>query len=181
MSSPKPGGPEAATGWHDRSEDAPPFWLHRVEDAALALLLTGLIVLASLQIVLRNFFDAGIAWAEPVLRLMVLWLGLLGAMAASRSDRHVSIDALSRVLPPRGRRLAHLLTSAFTAGVAGLLAFHSARFVLDEREFGTIAFAGLPAWIAELVLPFAFGVIALRHAMRLLEDLKAPRDEGGEA
>ena len=38
-------------------------FLHRAEDAALALLLGAMVVLAPLQIFLRLFFDAGLPWA----------------------------------------------------------------------------------------------------------------------
>ena len=50
--------------------------LHRVEDILLALLLTAMIGLAALQILLRNLFNLGLAWADPTLRLLVLWVAL---------------------------------------------------------------------------------------------------------
>ena len=55
--------------------------LHRAEDAVLALLLGATIVLASLQILLRGIFGTGIGWVDPLVRVLVLWLGLLGALA----------------------------------------------------------------------------------------------------
>ena len=140
--------------------------LHRLENGALVLLLGIMIVLAPVQILLRNFFDADLAWGDALLRLLVLWVGLLGALMASRNDRHIGIDVLSRVLPGRAQGAAHLLTSAFTAIVAALVAYHGGRLVASELEFGTIAFASVPAWAAQSIIPFAFGLIAVRHALR---------------
>ena len=60
--------------------------LHRAEDALLVILLTAMIVLACTQILLRNFFDSGIVWIDPLLRVMVLWLGLVGATVATRHN-----------------------------------------------------------------------------------------------
>ena len=140
--------------------------LHRLEDGALALLLGIMIVLAPVQILLRNFFDADLAWGDALLRLLVLWVGLLGALMASRTDRHIGIDVLSRLLPGRAEGAARVLTSAFTAAIAALVAYHGGRLVASEFEFGTIAFASVPAWAAQAIIPFAFGLIAVRHALR---------------
>ncbi|TNF86538.1 MAG: TRAP transporter small permease subunit, partial [Gammaproteobacteria bacterium] len=70
--------------------------LHRAEDALLVILLTAMIVLACTQILLRNFFDSGIVWIDPLLRVMVLWIGLVGATVATRHNKHIRIDLLSR-------------------------------------------------------------------------------------
>lgn len=147
--------------------------LQRVEDGLLTGLLGLAIVLAPLQIALRNFFDASIAWGEPALRMLVLWIGLLGALAASREGRQISVDAVSRVLPARANLAVRMVTSAFTAVVSGCIAFHAARFVRGEYEFGTTALAGLPAWIFEAVIPFAFGAIALRYAISVVRDARS--------
>lgn len=147
--------------------------LQRVEDGLLTGLLGLAIVLAPLQIALRNFFDTSIAWGEPALRMLVLWIGLLGALAASREHRQISVDAVSRVLPPRANLAVRALTSAFTAAVSGCIAFHAARFVRSEYEFETTALAGLPAWIFEAIIPLAFGAIALRYALSVVRDARS--------
>ena len=46
--------------------------LYRAEDALLALLLTGMILLAAAQILSRNLFSFGLVWGEPLLRALVL-------------------------------------------------------------------------------------------------------------
>lgn len=139
--------------------------LHRAEDAALALLLTSMIVLAPLQIALRIFFDSAISWGDPALRALVLWVGLLGALAATRGNRHITIDVVSQFLPARINAAVRALTSAFAVGVCGVVAYHGWRFVSEEREFESIAFAEIPAWTIEAVIPFAFGLMALRFAI----------------
>ena len=154
--------------------------LHKVEDIFLALLLGAMVVLAPLQIFLRNFFDAGIVWVDPLLRVLVLWVGLMGAVAASRADRHIRIDAASRLLPPRLAGLLAALTSSVTAVVAGIVAFHSMRFVAAEWEYESTAFSGIPAWMFEVVIPAAFTFIALRYCLRTFTQLKALLDSRGQ-
>ncbi|MBE0616658.1 MAG: TRAP transporter small permease [Proteobacteria bacterium] len=142
------------------------FWLRVLrltEDTLLALLLATMVLLASGQILLRNVFEAGLLWADPVLRALVLWVGLLGALVASRENRHISIDVLSRLLPPRIREVAQAVTNVFTAGVSAVVAYHAVRFAASDYAAGTKAFAGVPSWIVESIVPFAFAVIALRY------------------
>ncbi|MET0084051.1 MAG: TRAP transporter small permease [Sedimenticola sp.] len=145
-----------------------------LEDSLLVLLLSAMILLASSQILMRNAWDMGQFWIDPLLRLLVLWLGLLGAMAATRESRHISIDIVSHHLPPQVRAAVHLVTDLFAAAVCALLAYHAARFVLFEREDGTLLFLSIPAWVGELVLPIGFGIMALRF---LLNGLLGHKEE----
>jgi TRAP-type C4-dicarboxylate transport system permease small subunit len=134
-----------------------------VEDAILIVLLTAMIGLAVAQILLRNFFESGIAWADPLLRALVLWIGLTGALVATRLDNHISINVLNRYLTPRAKLLARVFVDFFTAAVCGVVAYHATRLVVLEYGSGTIAFEPVPAWLVELVIPVAFGVMAVRY------------------
>lgn len=127
-----------------------------------------MIVIASAQIVLRNLFDASLAWGDPLLRMGVLWVGLLGALAASRANEQITVDVLSRWLTGRLHSAASVVASFFTATVAGVLAYHAGRFVAFDREAGVRGVAELPAWLFESVMPFAFGMIAVRYLLHTL-------------
>jgi TRAP-type C4-dicarboxylate transport system permease small subunit len=159
--------------------------LHRLEDAVLALLLATLILLASLQIGLRSLLGTGLPWIDPTLRVLVLWLGMLGAVAASRDGSHISIDVLSRLLPARGRAAVTAGTALFTAVVCAIVAWHGGRFVASEFEYASAAFSGIPAWTLEAIIPFAFGAIALRYGRLALQEahraLRPPAEDGGSA
>jgi C4-dicarboxylate transporter DctQ subunit len=146
-------------------------WLHRLEDWILSLLLLGMILLACLQIFLRNMFDSGLVWADPLLSIALLWLSLLGALAASRYDKHLAIDVITHWAPAQLRFLVKIVTSAFTAAICLVLAFYAAGFVLEEYRYGTTAVAGLPAWWFELVIPVTFALMGLRYAIQVLQRL----------
>jgi len=146
--------------------------IHKIEDGLLATLLIAMLLLASSQIFLRNFLDIGIAWADPLLRIMVLWLGLLGALAASRDNKHITIDVLTRIMPPRARHATRIFTSLFTALVTGIIAYHSVRFVIIEYQAGNIALSGIPAWQFEIIIPIAFSLISLRYVIHFILRLR---------
>ena len=128
----------------------------------LFFLLTA-IFLASAQILLRNFFDSGIVWADSALRILVLWIGMIGAMFASRNKKHIRIDVLSHYLPYKLRDNIWRFTEIVTAFVCGLAAYFSIEFIKYEYEDGLIAFANVPVWVCELIIPIAFIIMALRY------------------
>ncbi len=146
--------------------------IHRIEDGIIALLLFAMILIATSQIFLRNLFDSGIIWADPLLRIMVLWLGLLGALAATRENKHITIDLLTRFLTETARIFSKSFASLFSLIVTGLLAYHSARFVMMEYESQSKVITDIPAWIIELILPFAFGLMSLRFTLHFIISLR---------
>lgn len=147
-------------------------WAGWFEDGVLVTLLAVMVLLAAAQIVLRNLFDVGLLWVDPALRLLVLWVGMLGAVAATRDDRQITVDAVSRFLPTRARTAVRAVTDLFATGVSGVLTWHAARLVFDERAAATTTFAGLPVWVAQLVLPVAFGVITARYMVLAFTHLR---------
>jgi C4-dicarboxylate transporter, DctQ subunit len=149
--------------------------LHRLEDAALISALASMLTLAIVQIVLRNFFDSGFLWAESFLRILVLWVAILGAMVATREDNHINIDALSRYIPRKLQPLARFLTSLFAAAICATVAWYSFVFVQYEYQDKTVAFANVPTWACQSIMPFGFSVMALRFLLNAIVSLLGRR------
>jgi TRAP-type C4-dicarboxylate transport system permease small subunit len=146
-------------------------FIHRFEDSVLAILLVAMILLASAQIVLRNVFEISIVWADPLLRIMVLWAALIGALAASRENKHITIDLLTRVMNETARRITRIFTSLFTAVVTGLVAYHAGRFVVMEYETRNLVL-GIPAWIFEAIIPAVFALMAIRYVIHFVQSIQ---------
>jgi TRAP-type C4-dicarboxylate transport system permease small subunit len=134
-----------------------------VEDALLLVILIGMIFLAGAQIFLRNFFDTGFFWGDEMLRLLVLWITVAGGLAASRTDKHISIAVLDRFLPPKLHMVTKVIIDLFTMFICALFAWHSARFVLSSYEFGDMLMRTIPAWTLQIILPTGFFLMAFRH------------------
>jgi TRAP-type C4-dicarboxylate transport system permease small subunit len=154
-------------------------WWNRVDRAArnletwlIVIILGGLILLGAAQIVLRNFFSIGFAWGDGLARLAVLWLGLLGALAASREGRHITMGALARALPAPLRKAAGVAADAFGAVVSGALAWAAWAFVADSREFGDTLLGDLPAWWFQSIMPGAFALIAWQFVVQAVKRLR---------
>lgn len=142
--------------------------LHRIEDTLLVTILLAMVTLAFSQIVMRNFLGTGNIWLDPLLRVLVLWVGLLGALVATRQNKQISVDVLTRFLPERLKTISDIITRTFAAIISAIIAWHSFLFLIDEWNSGAMAFASVPAWLPESIIPIGFAVIALRYAFQVL-------------
>jgi len=142
--------------------------LHALEAAFLAMLLAAMLALSFVQIVLRNIVHTGWVWVDPVLRHLLLWIGFVGAMLATRMNQHINVDAVSRTLGPRTRRWTLVGTSVAAAVVCLFLAEACRAFMADEAGAGTSGVLGVPVWGLIAVMPVALWIMSvrfLRHAL----------------
>lgn len=149
--------------------------LHRLENSVLIATLVSMLAIALMQIFLRNFFDTGIYWAESLLRIMVLWVGVLGAMVATRENHHISVDVISRYISGAKRKVAALISNIFAAGVCGVIAWYALKLVTFEYEDNTVAFGEVPMWLCQAILPFGFAVMSIRFVINAVKEIMAER------
>ena len=135
------------------------------ENTVLVLLLTAMIVLAVGQIVLREIFDTGIIWSDEVVKLLVLWIAMLGSIAASRDDRHLRIDVLSHLLSEKMLSVTRLVVETFAAVICAVVAWHAYRWLQIELEYQDTVLIDFPAWLAHGIVPVAFVLMAYRFAL----------------
>lgn len=131
------------------------------------MLLCAMIGMAAWQVIARAAFDGGAHWGDAFVRVMVLWIAMLGAMVAARSDDHIRIDLMSKFLPESAQKPVQRITSLLTALVLGVFAWYSFQFVQLEYEDGVIAFGAVPAWMCEAIMPFGASVMALRYLLHV--------------
>jgi tripartite ATP-independent transporter DctM subunit len=95
-----------------------------------------------------------------------MWVGMLGAAIAAREGKLLSL-ATGEFLPkgPIGNA-AHVLSAIIGSLVATMFATGGVALVKSDKLAGDVIAIGLPVWISDLVLPFAFGLIALRIVWR---------------
>jgi len=142
--------------------------LLRLEENLLVIILLSTIIFAVAQIFLRNFFHSGIPWGDSLVRILVLWLGLIGAMIASRDHRHIKIDIISRHLTAANQLRLRRFTDLVTAIVCFIVAWYAFTFVQIEYQDGMQAFENVPVWLTEAIIPFGFFIMAVRFLLSAL-------------
>jgi C4-dicarboxylate transporter DctM subunit len=143
-----------------------PTVLARLEDLVASLALLVMVVLPLAEIVTRRAFSRGIPGSGPIVQHLTLWVGFLGAAIAARDGKLLALA--TGTFLPQGiwRRTADIFAAAFGAFAAVVLAWGAWQMVMIEREAGTNIGADIQAWVAQLVLPISFALIAVRVVWR---------------
>jgi C4-dicarboxylate transporter DctQ subunit len=142
-----------------------------IETGMLVLMLSTMMIVAVGQIIMREVFDTGLGWADELVRLMVLWLAMVGSIAACRDNRHIRIDALSHIMPDGLVKIFRILVDAFAAIVCAILAVQAWRYLQIEAEYEFTVLIDTPAWIAHAVMPISFALIACRFLVDVLRQV----------
>lgn len=159
--------------------------IDRIETILVVIFLSAMMILAFLQIFLRNVFTTGLAWGDVIVRNLVLWIGFIGATLATREGKHINIDVISRSLPPSMRIFVEFGIHLFSSFICGLLTYASLKFIKNEAQMGTTTLLGISIWVLEIILPVTFGLMAFRFALYSMKSLSRmkisnPLDRGGK-
>jgi len=141
-------------------------WHHallKMESFLLVSLFLTMLITSVTQIILRNLFDMGIVWADTFLRISVLWLGLMGALVASRTNNHISMNLGQKYLSDHNQIRVKIILYFFTAAICFIISWFGSNLVLMEYEEAGLAFAYIPIWVTVLIIPIAFVIMGLRY------------------
>jgi len=120
-----------------------------------------MVVLPLGEIVLRQF-GSGLPGSGSLTQHLTLWVCFLGAALAAADGKLLALSTGQFLPEGRIRNVARIFSSATAAAVAALLCAAGIELVQVEKMAGTMVTGWLPAWIAQLVMPLSFALIALR-------------------
>ena len=99
--------------------------LARGEAAIAGTVLLLMILVAAAQAALRNLTNLDFSWANLVLEHMewadsflqkgTLWLAFFGASLSTFDEKHIAIDVVPRLSPPRAKQFFRAIVSTFSA------------------------------------------------------------------
>ncbi len=72
--------------------------------------LGGMTLLITIQVVLRNLFNAPLAWSEELARYLFIWMTFIAGYLGARQNKHIGVAALQNALPPLGGRILRFLS-----------------------------------------------------------------------
>jgi TRAP-type C4-dicarboxylate transport system permease small subunit len=125
------------------------------------------------QVVLRYVFNDPLDWSEEMARIVFIYLAFIGIGAAFGRRRHMSIDALVVLLPPRIKRAVEFavvgIASAFLVAVIMLTARSMAE--LHRMDITTPALE-YPMPLVYLVIPLGLSALIAQMWMDLFKERK---------
>ena len=138
--------------------------IHKTEELLASVSLALMMLLPLAEIVIRPFIAGGIPGSIPFVEHLTLWVGFIGACVAARSGKLIALATATFIPEGIFRTVTRTFSAAVGAMVSSLLAWAALDVVAIEMEFGREIALGIPSWMFQLVLPFAFGCIAWRLA-----------------
>jgi len=154
--------------------------LARFEGWLIIALLSLMAGLTFVQVCLRGLFIKAhvqwandlmgyLDWSEPFVRLLVLWLTLLGASLVTTENKHIKIDLFSSILPRKWLPVRELIIAVVCVLICTIMSYVCTGYVKMEMEFGGVMFLNLPNWICQLILPVGFALLTFRFLLRATE------------
>jgi len=125
-----------------------------------------MVIVAAAELAARAMGGSGVRGAAQIVQHLTLWLGFLGAMVGAREGRLLTLALGEYFAAGRLRRVAVTVGGATGAAAAAALAVACWQLVASERAAGGTVALGVPTWVAQLVLPIAFAIVAWRLAWR---------------
>ncbi len=145
------------------------------ENTALVLLLGTMIGVSVFQIINRELLGSSfaISWADELIKIIVLWLAMVGSIAAARDNRHIRIDLITHVLTGPIVTWAKIIVDIFAAIVCGVIGWHAFRLVREEISWGDTVFDNTPLWIMHAIVPLAFALISYQFVIRVAKLIRS--------
>jgi TRAP-type C4-dicarboxylate transport system permease small subunit len=124
----------------------------------------------------------GMVWAPYFGLTCLLWIGLLGASMATHSGQHLALEMGEKIWPERFRPHVKRVAAAIVGLLTLALCLLGVLSVVDHyRDWASGPGAGLipsidwPKWAVFLVVPYSFGMMALRNFARAAGLLPEPK------
>jgi C4-dicarboxylate transporter DctM subunit len=139
--------------------------VERLENAISIGVLGAMVLLPVVEVVGRTVVGRGLPGSIPLVQHLALWIALLGAALAARSDRLLALSTTT-LLSDRLRVKARIFTGFVSAAVVSGLVAASIELVLVQTQMGgNVAFGIRLSWVL-CILPAGFAIVGFRLIWR---------------
>ena len=127
--------------------------------AAVLMVLAG--AMLTFEVAARYFFVRPTIWAAELSQLCLVWGVLLGMAWVLGMRRHITVNAATSLLPPRGRQGAEALALLVVILFSGWLAVYGWQIFWDSFARGRLTgtMLNLPRWTSEAPVPLGFAML----------------------
>ncbi len=142
---------------------------------ASALLLIGSVALNFANIVGRYFFSLSIPWAEEIMLFLMVGCVFTGCCAVASDGRHIRMDVVLGLLPPKPRALVEAVSELVLIATAVAVTVFAWPVISQLAEFDERSqAANFPMVIPQAMVPLGYALMALVVAVRLLTRSRRP-------
>ena len=128
--------------------------IDRCASGTIIAAMAAMVVVVSLQVLLRYAFNASLDWAEDIARLLFVWSIFLAVPLGVKRGSHIAIELLTVRLPPPARVFFIRIMALGCAALMTVICYQSALLTVQQwDEF----MPTLNVTAALFMVPVAFG------------------------
>ncbi len=156
-------------------------WLYLLDKHLEEWLLIALIPAFSMIIIadvfLRYLFDYSTDWGGEMSRYLLVFTSYIGASLCIRTQRHVRVDIIFRLVGPSTQRVLDFFADVCFAILCGYVVVFSLKVIQLHVKYGTPSASltlqnlGVTLAIAYTALPFGWGLMGFRLIQRMVRNL----------
>lgn len=147
-------------------------FLERPVNWVIIALLAGLVILTNYAVFQRYVVGRPIHYTEELSGLLLVWIVMIGAIAAERDGQHLSIDFIVDAMPPRVALVITTIISIVSVGVITYVGYLGLRLGQSVMARPTQILRISQGWTSFAVATGAAG-IAFYMLIQALGNLKA--------
>ena len=148
-------------------------YINKIEAFFLVLSLITMVLLAFLQVVLRNIFSTGFLWADTFLRYLVVWVGFFGAAMATKEERHISIEIFTKFVSQVKKKIISIITSLFAIIVCYYMVVASLQFLFVSLPEDVVVFETIPLSYFMSIIPIGFILMIFHFVIRIITKIES--------
>lgn len=144
-----------------------------IEAYAAGFFLAVLVILLTVQILLRFIFGRTLSWSEEVSRFAFVWAVYFGFVLAARENKHIRVTAQFRRLSPGMQVVLFTLADTVWSLFNFVMVFVSGKFTLSMIRYPYISqTTGLNLLWVFMIVPIGFAFMGLRVIQVMISRIK---------
>ena len=151
----------------------------RLERWLIAVLYAYFCLIIVIEVARRYVFGASSTWGEMTARYAFVYLVYIAAAEVVKTNDHIRIDIVPRLLKPRGRLLLYFYFDLIYIVFAVLVIYYSIGAMGISIATDTLMTGfDVNMAFAQAALPIGWGLLAYRVVQRLMRTMRSYRERG---
>ena len=134
-----------------------------IEKNLCVFLMAAILIVLSIQVIGRYFFNITPQWAEELARYLFIWLTFTGVGYATKQNAHIRIESFNNLWPKSIRKVVALFGEVVWIAFNLLIFYESAKYTYDVFALKQISVAvKISMGWAYLAIPVGYGFMTIR-------------------
>lgn len=143
----------------------------KILKAILTVVLVGMVVLLMAHIICRYVLNNSLTWSEELLKILLVWFGMLSVSILAVRREHVSIVIFKeKLMSPKVANACSKFTQILTVVICAVVTVVGIQYVLSAGHRPTAALR-MPYGYAYAAIPVSFFFVTIFEFRNLLVDL----------